>query len=676
MSFIAPIMRIRSSVPRIIWFGIMFLAATVVFAQKEKAKKKVDMEYKSAPKSNSMGAAPSMDKLEDARLLIQQAEIVKTANPSLAIEKLERALTLSIEEKNPSNEAHCYRVLAAINLQNGLKESALRQAQKAYELFVVTKDENGKNATRFVLAESYWANSQTDKAIAYLKEHAESNKSKQPTETIRAEYKLAEIYTAQGKNDQALALYQDIIQLEKQRGNKEGSVEANKKIGEVYQSKNQKGRALEYYKQAQDIAEESNDLKSYSEINKNIGEVATKDEALDLRKRSLEKSQEAQNPEVESKENLAIAQSYLEQNQSQTAIPYLKRSLELSSKLGKLEEKGEALKSLSEAYKQQNQFEKAMQTFQKYLAVKDTLLKEKEREIARMLSSNMALAEKQKQIEFLQKDVELNKQTIAALSHEQTAKEERLGRQRVFIYSLIVIIVLIALASYLVYQNAQKRRIANQLLALKSLRSQMNPHFIFNALNSVNNFISKNDERSANKYLADFSKLMRMVMENSEHDFVPLSQEINILKLYLGLEHFRFPEKFDYDFVVDEAIDTDAFEVPPMLIQPYIENAVWHGLRYKTEKGWLEVKFVHNSDQSLSVIITDNGIGRTKSAELKTANQKANHSTGLKTTVSRIRLINELYQKSIRIDIRDLLPEQEDTGTEVVLHLPRKSNRP
>jgi len=121
------------------------------------------------------------------------------------------------------------------------------------------------------------------------------------------------------------------------------------------------------------------------------------------------------------------------------------------------------------------------------------------------------------------------------------------------------------------------------------LRSQMNPHFIFNALNSVNSFISKNDERSANKYLSDFSKLMRMVMENSQQDFVSLNAEINILELYLGLEHFRFSEKFDFTFDVDSEIDKDAFEIPPMLIQPYIENAVWHGLRYKEQKGKLSI---------------------------------------------------------------------------------------
>ena len=118
------------------------------------------------------------------------------------------------------------------------------------------------------------------------------------------------------------------------------------------------------------------------------------------------------------------------------------------------------------------------------------------------------------------------------------------------------------------------------MLELKSLRAQMNPHFIFNSLNSVNSFISKNDDRSANKYLSQFSRLMRMVLENSKHDFVSLDSEIEILKLYLELEHLRFQDKFDYDFTIGGGVKKDEIEIPPMLIQPFIENSVWHGLRY------------------------------------------------------------------------------------------------
>lgn len=653
---------------------LLFIGFKVAQAQKEKEEPKAKKMKKSIPSSTKL----EIPRQNNPWMLIQEAENIKEKNATLALQKLEEALSISIQDGNQLNEAHCYRILGAINLQNHLYESAIRQSLKALDLFNAIKYTNqAVSKTRYQLAESYFAGNQLGSALETYQVYLLQLDDKMAVnESVKAHYRIAEIYTKQGKTDQAKITYENVLALEKKNKNEEGIAEATRRIGELYQAKGKNKRALEYYKEAQVIAEKSNNANSYSKINDNISEVLIEDkkyeEDIDLRKKSIEKSQETKNPEVETKENLALGNTYLQLQQAQTAIPYLRRSLELSNRLGKLEQKGEALKGLSEAYSQQKQYEKAMVTFKKYLAIKDTLINEKEREIKKIVSANISLAEQQKHIDLLEKDIELNQQTISSLSHEQAARDEKLARQRTLIYSLGIGLLLILAASYLVYQNARKRRIANQLLALKSLRSQMNPHFIFNALNSVNSFISKNDERSANKYLADFSKLMRMVMENSQHDFVPLSQEVNILELYLSLEHFRFTEKFSYTFNVDKQIDTDAYDVPPMLIQPYIENAIWHGLRYKEEKGQLDVTFQKNEDNSISVVIEDNGIGRKKSAELKTVNQKSTHSTGIKNTVNRISLINELYKKNIQITIQDAQPALADVGTKVVIKLPKK----
>ena len=196
----------------------------------------------------------------------------------------------------------------------------------------------------------------------------------------------------------------------------------------------------------------------------------------------------------------------------------------------------------------------------------------------------------------------------------------------------------------------------------------MNPHFIFNALNSVNSFISKNDTRQANKYLSDFSRLMRIVLENSQSDFVPLTEEVDTLELYLKLEHFRFQDKFDYDFYTDETLLNEEYAMPPMLIQPFIENAIWHGIRYKEGKGKLVVKLLAEND-GLKMVIEDNGIGRKRSKALKTENQSQQKSTGMKNTKDRINLINDTYNSKIRLNIADL--EGEITGTRVEVFLPK-----
>jgi LytS/YehU family sensor histidine kinase len=197
----------------------------------------------------------------------------------------------------------------------------------------------------------------------------------------------------------------------------------------------------------------------------------------------------------------------------------------------------------------------------------------------------------------------------------------------------------------------------------------MNPHFIFNALNSVNQFISQNDERTANKFLSEFSRLMRLVLENSQEDFISLQKEEEIISLYIKLEHYRFRDKFDYTVRIDEDLSKDTIEVPPMLIQPYIENAVWHGLRYKESKGKLDIH-IGKSSHGLKVEITDNGIGRKKSAELKTENQKKHNSTGLKNIEERLKILNTVYKTNYQVQVYDL---PLNTGTSVIITIPIKN---
>ncbi len=178
----------------------------------------------------------------------------------------------------------------------------------------------------------------------------------------------------------------------------------------------------------------------------------------------------------------------------------------------------------------------------------------------------------------------------------------------------------------------------------------MNPHFIFNSLNSVNQFIAENNELEANKYLTSYSNLMRNMMENSNKDYVNLSVEIEQLTKYLELEKLRFADKFEYIIEVDENIDKDTAQIPNMIIQPNLENAIWHGLRYKESKGLLKLKFTKEGNKTV-VFIEDNGIGLQESKNIKTKNQKLHESRGLKNVHERIYLLNKLYQKNIRFEV-------------------------
>ncbi|MCD7902120.1 MAG: histidine kinase [Bacteroides sp.] len=182
----------------------------------------------------------------------------------------------------------------------------------------------------------------------------------------------------------------------------------------------------------------------------------------------------------------------------------------------------------------------------------------------------------------------------------------------------------------------------------------------------MNQFIAQNNELEANKYLSSYSRLMRNMMENSNKDFIPLSIELEQLKEYLDLENMRFGDKFNYQIKVDHSIDADAVYIPNMIIQPQLENAIWHGLRYKEESGVL-LLLIYPKDKFLYVQIEDNGIGLKKSRELKTQYQKQHTSRGLTNTRERIDLLNKLYHIHISLDIRE---KEKETGVMVTLSFP------
>ncbi|WP_170110212.1 sensor histidine kinase [Flavilitoribacter nigricans] len=206
---------------------------------------------------------------------------------------------------------------------------------------------------------------------------------------------------------------------------------------------------------------------------------------------------------------------------------------------------------------------------------------------------------------------------------------------------------------------------------MNALLAQMNPHFIFNSLNSIDSFILKNESRQASEYLNDFARLIRLILQNSRSESIRLSDEIDTLELYLKMEQLRFNGKFEYVIHIDDSVDVDQVEIPPMLVQPYVENAVWHGLLHLPEdrSGKLRVD-IDRKGGILTIQVTDNGVGRVRSREIKQRKIKHKKSMGMKITHDRIDLINTLYNANARIDIADLYSEDETPqGTKVFITL-------
>lgn len=216
-----------------------------------------------------------------------------------------------------------------------------------------------------------------------------------------------------------------------------------------------------------------------------------------------------------------------------------------------------------------------------------------------------------------------------------------------------------------------EKKLAN--VEMSALRAQMNPHFLFNSLNSIENFIIKNDTRKASEYLSNFARLIRLILQNSRSNYVNLRDEIEALQLYMGMEQLRFRNKFHYSIHLQEDLDPGTIDIPPMLLQPYVENAIWHGLMHKEDKseGKVEVR-IGRENGYLQCVIEDNGIGREKAAEIQSRRpSRGRQSVGLKITEDRIAIINKLYNLNTTVRIIDLhAPEGEALGTRVELMIP------
>jgi LytS/YehU family sensor histidine kinase len=222
------------------------------------------------------------------------------------------------------------------------------------------------------------------------------------------------------------------------------------------------------------------------------------------------------------------------------------------------------------------------------------------------------------------------------------------------------------------HKEKQLADLANKAMELemKALRAQMNPHFIFNSLNAINRFILQNNKAQASEYLTKFSRLVRLTLQNSQAALISLESELEALQLYLELEAVRFEQRFEFAVYVDKEIDDVMLKVPPLIIQPFAENAIWHGLMHKEEKGRLTIEIFEKGD-ALYYKITDDGIGRKKAAELKSGSANTHRSMGMQITADRITLLQQQKFIDSSIQITDLvLPDGTAGGTEVVLKLP------
>jgi len=441
-------------------------------------------------------------------------------------------------------------------------------------------------------------------------------------------------------------LIQENIQLLEKTNNKEDKVVAYQQMANVNLQLNNQKEAIGNLKDAlKDTKEPTEKVK----INRQLVDIYTEskdfDKAININQKLITDAQKNKDTKTEIEQLQSLSSIYLKKENEQEGISALQEAYDLAIGNGHTINAKKSLDLLVQQYQKKGDTKKVMNLYNDFMDRLETLIK-----------SDSSLIDS--------KLFQVNEEKISQLEKERALKDELIRKKNNLNYILIGSIILITLFLLLIAISFFSIKKKNKRIALQSLRREMNPHFLFNSLNSVNQFIAQNNELEANKYLSSYSKLMRNIMENSNKDFIPLSTELEQIKEYLELEHLRFRDKFDYHIQIDKNLDIDSTLIPNMLIQPQIENAIWHGLRYKKEKGLLSLN-VYPENNQIVIKIEDNGIGIRKSEELKTKNQKTHQSRGLRNTRERVDLLNNLYNTKISLEIQE--KEGENTGVIVLI---------
>jgi len=259
----------------------------------------------------------------------------------------------------------------------------------------------------------------------------------------------------------------------------------------------------------------------------------------------------------------------------------------------------------------------------------------------------------------------------------ESEKAERKRRSEMLITGVALLGIISLFVILFVRQRNLKRRAIERAetvhkmaeLELQSLRAQLNPHFMFNSLNAIQELILMEENDKSHTYLARFAKLLRMLLENANSPFIPLARELEFLELYLSLENLRIPD-LKYSIHKDPDIDAEQIKIPNMILQPYIENAIWHGLSHKkVGERKIQLRVLQQAD-GVKYEIEDNGVGRKKAAELKSVYRKAHRSKGMELLTKRFKLLSEEYRFEIKTSVTDIMNKEEVTGTIVTINVP------
>lgn len=507
-------------------------------------------------------------------------------------------------------------------------------------------------------------------------------------------------YLSLGNYDEAVRSYFKALKVFEKTGNRSSQIQVVSNIGQIYEKSGRLDSAISFYNRCLVLCQESSDKYGESFILGTIGGLHLKLSHLDLAYKFAEKAlvlfEELDYAQGRAQVYHNFGKIYLLRSDFKQAGYYLEKSLAISLKENQMLDASACYLTLSSLNSAKGQIDKAIsiarkgleaidyahedgltyelssllsQLFEKKGNYKDAMAMYKisiaNRDSTNNMSAKNVLYQEQVKYDFEKKELMAkaeNEKKMNDLIMETNRKD---SQKNSWLIVSIALLLLVLVSTYFIYTSTRQKNIIsdqkNNILKQQLLVSQMSPHFIFNSLNAVQNFIFKQDSYNAGVYLKRFSELIRMILNFSTKDLITLEEEFNFLQSYLELQKLRFNNKLTYELMIDPELDRSMILVPPMLAQPFIENAIEHGIFYKSGEGLLSIK-ISLDKNSVVYEIEDDGIGLNEALRIKKEINTQHKSLALKITKERIEAMNKQNHTDFEIEIKDKGTVHKDTS--------------
>jgi tetratricopeptide (TPR) repeat protein len=598
------------------------------------------------------------------------SKVFQRIKDSTAKKYIQQAILIGEEIKSDSILAMAYYHLAAF-------EDEVDNYKKAIQYFEKTGDYGTVGEVYTWLCMHYTSKGEYEEAFEYAEKSLEFSKKNAHTawghELVQwALYNMADLYKAAGDYETAMSCLRQAREYGKLH---ELEWNMDDGIGELLALMNKPDSSL-YYLQNFKRTAPMNQLGADMFIGETYLSMKEYGKAKQLFQYVVDSLKKSKNPFLPflTRGLINIGKAYAGEKNYKSAVKYTKEGYKILHYFTDPQFVMETYKLLSDVYHHLGNNDSAYFYLNKYTTLKDSA---QNKQFLWRLNSKL---NKYKQItENAKKESQ-----IALLNKDNKIKQQQLKQEAILKNFLFIFLVVLVVAGIFIFRNLTLKRKNEKLqngkqqaelqeqatrLEMQALRAQMNPHFIFNCLSSINCFILENETEKASDYLTRFSRLIRMVLTNSEKPLITLEEELKMLKLYLDMERLRFEDSFDYNIIYTNDVDTESVLVPPLLLQPFCENAIWHGLMNKEGQGHLNITIMKEGEY-LNCVITDDGIGRAKAAELNTGSAKKERSMGLKITTDRLSLFNQDKEINTFYEIHDIVDESGTvSGTKVSIQI-------